>query len=246
MFKKLQTPASIPSADFHSTLSTTWPLPHALANIQFVSCHFDSTRLPYDAFDRYAIAETDSMRWSVAKRRAEFLAGRICARKALSLSSLDVAAPATNIDRSPRWATDVVGSITHTHNWAAAVVARKSNWRAIGIDAEPWLPAEQVSVLAPDILTTNELSRLPPRDAHRQLTATFSLKESLFKALYPSVGQYFSLQQAEITQCSFAAGHARLRLLSDLSTQWTCGTEIDAQFGVYQDLFISLVAIRNV
>src|SRR5262245_60869183 len=88
---------------FHSPLSTTWPLPFVLANARLVSCHFDPMHLTSDAFTRYAITETDSMRRAVLKRRAEFLAGRICARHALLLSALDVAAPATNSDRSPKW-----------------------------------------------------------------------------------------------------------------------------------------------
>ena len=38
-------------------------------------------------------------------------------------------------------------------------------------------------------------------------------------------------------------GHVRLRLLTDLSTEWHHGKEIEGQFAVHEGQLLSLVAI---
>ncbi|MNG26230.1 hypothetical protein D3C84_1111950 [compost metagenome] len=74
------------------------------------------------------------------------------------------------------------------------------------------------------------------------VTLTFSLKESLFKALYPIVQQRFYFEHAEVLAWS-ADGHARLRLLTDLSAQWHKGKEIEGQFSLQDDQLLSLVSV---
>lgn len=82
-----------------------------------------------------------------------------------------------------------------------------------------------------------------PREQHALLvTLTFSAKESLFKALYPIVQQRFYFEHAEVVEWS-AAGHVRLRLLTDLSAEWSHGTELSAQFALHEAQLLSLVAI---
>jgi len=74
------------------------------------------------------------------------------------------------------------------------------------------------------------------------VTRTFSLKESLFKALYPLVKQRFYFQDAEVLDVG-ADGIARLRLLIDLSEGWRNGAEVDGQFAIFDDYLLSLIAI---
>ncbi|NER60941.1 4'-phosphopantetheinyl transferase superfamily protein, partial [Pseudomonas sp. MAFF212428] len=73
-------------------------------------------------------------------------------------------------------------------------------------------------------------------------TLTFSLKESLFKALYPIVLKRFYFEHAEVLEWS-ADGSARLRLLTDLSAQWHHGREIQGQFSLHGDQLLSLVSV---
>ena len=81
------------------------------------------------------------------------------------------------------------------------------------------------------------------RDQVAQLvTLTFSAKESLFKALYPIVQKRFYFEHAELVEWS-SSGHARLRLLTDLTSEWCHGKELEAQFAVSEGQLLSLVAI---
>jgi len=61
----------------------SWPLPEALPNTLLLSTRFDSKQLAADDFQRSGIEAPANIQRSVAKRQAEFLAGRLCARNAL-------------------------------------------------------------------------------------------------------------------------------------------------------------------
>lgn len=210
------------------------------------STHFDPSRLAADDFQRGAITPPASIQRSVAKRQAEFLAGRVCARAALlQLEGLDCI-PGMGEDRAPIWPAHISGSITHTTGRAAAIVAHKAQWSGLGMDLENLLDTERAARLAGEILTPAELQRMAagPREQHALwVTLTFSVKESLFKALYPIVQQRFYFEHAEVLEWS-GDGRVRLRLLTDLSNEWHHGCELDAQFSVHEGQLLSLVGIK--
>src|SRR5690606_4245768 len=128
------------------------------------------------------------------------------------------------------------------------VAARAEHWRGLGLDVERLLPTARADRLAAEILTPSErvgYAELPDAQRAFQVTLTFSIKESLFKALYPLVQKRFYFQEAELIQQD-AAGHARLRLLNDLSPQWQTGAELEGQFAVFDDYLLSLVSIPTI
>ncbi|MFJ3466475.1 4'-phosphopantetheinyl transferase [Pseudomonas sp. NPDC090201] len=227
------------------TLTTHWPLPHPLANVVLVSGRFDPQQLTDGDFSRCLIEPPASIQRSVAKRQAEFLAGRLCAREAMRQLDGRVHVPPIGDDRAPTWPADLCGSITHSTGWAAALVAHKRHWRGLGLDVEQVMSSERAARLAGEILTADELQRMAQGPEHQvalRVTLTFSLKEALFKALYPIVLKRFYFEDAELLQWA-EDGSARLRLKVDLSEEWHSGKELDAQFSVQDGQLLSLVAI---
>ncbi|MGY4534524.1 enterobactin synthetase component D [Pseudomonas sp. TE3786] len=222
-------------------LDDHWPLPQALANVQFISTCFDPARLAPDDFARSQIPAAHG----AAKRQAEFLAGRVSAREALRRLNGSEGVPAVGADRAPQWPAGVSGSITHGKHWAAAIVAHSSDWRGLGLDVENLLSSERAARLQEEILTPAELRRaslLDPEQLGLLVTLTFSLKESLFKALYPLTLQRFYFEHAEVLEWT-NAGFARLRLLTDLSDEWKSGSELQGQFGQFDGRLLSLIAV---
>jgi enterobactin synthetase component D len=139
---------------------------------------------------------------AVLKRQVEFLAGRVCAQQALETLTGDrPAALPTRPDRAPEWPPGVVGAITHTASYAAALVATDTYYQGIGIDCEVILSAENLS-LQRYICVPEELEAL--HTAHgdwtpqQLLTLVFSAKESLFKCLYRSVLKIFDFSAARV------------------------------------------------
>lgn len=226
-------------------LDAHWPLPDPLPGTVLLSTRFDPALLIADDFQRSAVPPPASIQRSVAKRQAEFLAGRLCARAALQqLDNLDCV-PAIGEDRAPVWPHHICGSITHSSGHAAAIVGHKAQWRGLGMDLENVLSLERAERLAGEILTAAELQRMAmlPREQHALLvTLTFSAKESLFKALYPIVQKRFYFEHAEVLEWS-ENGQVRLRLLTDLSEEWRHGKELVGQFAVDGEQLLSLVAI---
>jgi enterobactin synthetase component D len=224
-----------------SPLQHHWPLPQVLAGCQLLSCEFTPSLLQADDFQRTAIAQPKG----AAKRQSEFLAGRLCARQALQQLTGIASVPAVGADRAPCWPAAVIGSITHGHGWAAALVGAQTHWRGLGLDVEGLLSHERALRLQASILTPAELQRLAQVPAAQQawlVSLTFSLKESLFKALYPLVQQQFYFQDAELLSYD-PAGFAELQLLRDLGADWPAGSRCHGQFAQFGERLLSLVSI---
>ncbi len=142
-------------------------------------------------------------------RRREFETGRACARRALASLGLPAAPVAGGERGEPLWPAGVVGSITHCSGLRACAVARASDVRAIGIDAEPHAP------LPPGVLDAvcapGERRALAAHGAgvcwDRVL---FSAKEAVFKAWYPLTGRLLGFEDVDV-RLDPAAGTFRAR-----------------------------------
>jgi enterobactin synthetase component D len=222
-------------------LDPAWPLPHPLPGVQLISTRFDPARLDAADFGHCSITPVPG----VAKRQAEYLAGRLCAREALQRLTGTASVPASGADRAPQWPSGIAGSISHGGGWAGAIVGHSQAWRGLGLDVEKRLPAARAERLAAEILTPAELLRLDSLSAAQRaqrISLTFSLKESLFKALYPQVLRHFYFQDAELLSCD-SEQKTRLRLLIDLHADWPAGSEVQGQFAEFDGYLLSLVGI---
>lgn len=169
---------------------------------------------------------------AVLKRQVEFLAGRVCARHAVeTVTGHKPGSIPLRADRAPGWPPGIVGSITHTSGYAAALVASAAHYQGLGIDCEVIISPENLN-LRKHICVANELETL--HQAHRDwtpeklLTLVFSAKESLFKCLYPQVQAYFGFSAARLLRLDRGERHTfRIRLEHDLTptlragSQWT-------------------------
>lgn len=224
-----------------SPLQCHWPLPQALPGAHLVSCNFVAAQLQAEDFSRCGIEQPKG----AAKRQSEFLAGRLCARHALLQLTGTPSVPSVAADRAPGWPAGVIGSISHSVGWALALVAAQSDWRGLGVDIEPLISPARATRLQASILTPTELERLahyPPEQQAWLVSLTFSLKESLFKALYPLVQQRFYFLDAELLNHS-AEGSAQLQLLRALGPDWPAGSRLHGQFEQLGEHLLSLVSI---
>ncbi|MDX1823111.1 MAG: 4'-phosphopantetheinyl transferase superfamily protein [Thiohalomonadales bacterium] len=183
-------------------------------------CRYQPEQFDDDSFTVAGIQAPPSVSDAALKRKTEYLAGRWCAREGLKHLGFN-GTPQQQADRSPRWPDGSVGSITHSHGVAEALVADKKKWRAVGIDSEVWLDPERADRLCHQLLTRSEYESLAGQDPlsrARRISEIFSAKESLFKALYPLTGKRFYFHDAETDK------EGNITLLIDLSASWTAGT----------------------
>ena len=124
----------------------------------------------------------DDLHKAVAKRRTEFLAGRLCAAAALRQAGMPEFVGRDG--RAPIWPNGVAGSISHSNSRAIAAVS--THYHFVGLDCEALVPHDRAAQLCAAIFTEPE-ARLRP-DAMPYgvfFTLVFSAKETLYKALSP-------------------------------------------------------------
>ena len=129
---------------------------------------------------------------AVAKRRREVAFGRACARQALGWS---VAIPA-GAGGAPIWPDGILGSITHTDDDAAAMVAERGAVVALGIDLESLAHAARTEDLLTTVTTVAERASTDP--ALPLAALAFSAKEAVYKCLYPTAGQFLDFHDVEL------------------------------------------------
>lgn len=199
------------------------------------SVRFDQSAATAQQFPELALPP--SMATAVTKRKNEFLAGRWCAQRALRCCAPELAGSAIEIGRhrQPLWPPGIVGSITHTRDFASVAVARTIHARGIGLDAEVIIGRDVALRIARDIAAEDELSTLTAAGDMRPelaLTVVFSAKEALFKALYPQVGRYFDFNDVRFAGVDLDRRAFQLRLASDLTTEWKAGALFDGMYEV--------------
>ncbi|QLF91919.1 4'-phosphopantetheinyl transferase superfamily protein [Pseudomonas sp. ABC1] len=212
---------------------------------QLVSLHFDHSRLTPAHIEACGIALPASIVRSVPRRQAEFIAGRLCAREALRVLTGLASIPAIGPDRAPQWPEGVCGSISHCGDIAMAVVAPLDSTACVGIDIEHRLDERKAHELHEQILISRERERflrLPTEQRGWLLSLTFSLKESLYKALYPLTGTHFYFEDAELLEHS-NDGKACLRLHKHLNETFTHGSLIEGGFHVQGQHILTWVSL---
>ncbi|MGS2723356.1 4'-phosphopantetheinyl transferase family protein [Porticoccus sp. GXU_MW_L64] len=180
---------------------------------------------------------------AVPKRQAEFLAGRYCAARALRALGSDNLIVQSGENRIPLWPANAVGSISHTAGKAVAIAARQQDYAGIGIDCEMLVSNDVCERIYSTIAVPQDTQVLDggPWDKAWFLTLLFSAKESLFKALYPTVNQYFGFDKAqllELTDTSFV-----IELRESLNSRWQSGQAFCGRYLQGEGYVVTLINI---
>ncbi len=156
------------------------------------------------------------------RRQCEFLAGRLLAARALALLNLPPATVGRAPDRRPVWPHGLAGSISHARGFAACLVAPAGD---PGADVETLARDQALAALRRHALTAADQALLADEDP-ALVSLIFSAKETLFKALYPSVGRSFGFDAAELAALPGDSG-LTLRLTRDLAPGLSAGQRFD-------------------
>lgn len=144
-------------------------------------------------------AEAALMAKAVPKRRREYTAGRVLARRAAAKLGLGPIEVLPREDRAPAWPTGVVGSITHTRGHVAVALARADAFRGVGLDVEQ---AEPLKLRLWDTICTDEdramLARHDEPERSRLAKIVFSAKEAAYKAQFAITEQFLGFSAMHI------------------------------------------------
>lgn len=236
------------TSQFLMPLDNFWPWDTLLTDVYLSAARFNPRLVNEIELVNYGLTLPCHLTKAAPKRRGEFLAGRYCAYQALLQLTGDGAMVKRQADGAPSWPKGCVGTISHSDNWVGALVAYQTDYLALGFDIEQRLGDTQGATLAAYLLTPQErlcLSHLPAAQLAFMVTLIFSLKESLFKALYPLVNKRFYFEDAELISWCSQSKTARLRLLSTLSEEWLQGQEITGHYCCLDGHIMTLIALAT-
>lgn len=136
---------------------------------------------------------------AVDKRRREFTAGRVLARRLQAQLGVVSGPLLRGKDRAPIWPEAVCGSISHTDEMCAVAVGPRDRIHSVGLDIE------SIGRVTPELwrqlFTDREVATLNAMSGEeRTIAATgmFSAKESFFKLQYSLTQQWVSFKEADV------------------------------------------------
>lgn len=143
------------------------------------------------------------LRQACKKRIIEFCSARLLAQMMLRRHFKVTTSITSLTEKLPQWPLGIKGSISHSQNKVVVVVSTQVH--DLGIDIEHWVDQDFAEQSVHLILNQTEL-RLWELQAGAKLnfvqflTLSFSIKESLYKAVYEKVQQYIDFLEVHITE----------------------------------------------
>lgn len=182
------------------------------------------------------------------KRQHEYLCGRILAQAVLK-HHFGLDRPITSMqEHLPIWPTHVLGSISHSQN--KLIVALSNNAIYLGIDIEHWVSSEFAQESAHLILTPSELELWKIKaseffDFSQFVSLIFSVKESLYKAVYPIAKQYIDFLEASVVDIDFENQKLFLVFTSEIRNRHQLLEHYQGGWKVEQDHIMTWVFKAN-
>ncbi|MCJ8347657.1 4'-phosphopantetheinyl transferase superfamily protein [bacterium] len=214
--------------------------------IKFHKFEYSFDEIDFEYFlERGIILPNHSDNWA-KKRKRDYLAGRYCAMKCLQ----DFGFPLnsgfqilSNKDRSVLWPEGYCGSITHTSQYVASVVARCKDFRSLGIDSENKMKRRTFDRIKRQIAKDNEIEMVQQKlgDEQLALTLIFSAKESIYKSVFPISKVFFYFEAFCID--TIDADHLEGYFTKDLNPEFTKDSRMSIFYEIHQDRVDTLVKI---
>lgn len=218
--------------------------PH-MTDVILLSCRFDISAFNTSLFSQYGIKLPSKLSKAVPKRQAEFLAGRFLAKSGLTELSQPDEEIINGDDRCPIWPKHIIGSITHSNENAACAITTSSHIHALGIDLEYDINQKSCNDIYKSIINKHEETLLRGANIpfNQAVTLAFSAKESLYKALYPQIKQFFNFDAAAIIALDLEQQRLTFELTQNWSADFLQGQHIDCYFIRFKTSYLTTVTL---
>lgn len=210
---------------------------------------FSAEHFTQNLFEEYAIAQSINLDQAVIKRKAEHLAGRYCAKQALEQHFEEnqvICDIPSGKHREPIWPASVLGSITHTNTYALCAIGDSKDFLGIGIDMEEILEINLAKELAEQIHNKQELKLLTINNFPSNFATTllFSAKESIFKALYNNVSEYFGFEVARLSNVIPAKRSLTFSLDKKFCDKYKLVSHIDCTYSLFENKVLTMCVVN--
>lgn len=211
-------------------------LPQQAGTLPYFLARYQPGMFAPALFARHGIVFPPHIRNSVAKRQAEFIAGRLCAQTMLAAYGHAQHAVAIGAHREPLWPAGYIGSITHNSLYAAAIACPQGRLLGVGIDIESLIQSDAREAMMALVVSAQEAALLRASaaagglDFDCLLTLVFSAKESFFKAAFAQVRTFFDFDALQLCSVDVPQRVLHFRCRVTLSAQLPAGRICQAHF----------------
>lgn len=171
---------------------------------------------------------------AVSKRKTEYVAGRYLAQRLLGKYGCNHKVGRNEKTREPIWPVGFIGSITHSNGLAACALHSRQQRQGVGIDIEHWVTAKTSTSISKEVWLESEKHVFPPTEwtNEQALTAVFSAKESIYKALYPQVQKFFGFKAVRLIgiEGNTQAGQLQFTLTQALTFNLPAGMTVTVNY----------------
>jgi 4'-phosphopantetheinyl transferase EntD len=183
---------------------------------------------------------------AVRKRVEEFAAGRLCARLLLREFGIHDFPIEVGAHRQPLWPEALVGSITHTTGFCAAVAAPKNCLRSVGIDTE--IAGSVKTELWRGICTPAEtawLHALPNSEQLAAATLMFSAKEAFYKSQFPLTQERLGFHDVSVELPAWGEKRGTFRIIANCSIELerSAALPLQGQYLFHEQFITSAIAL---
>lgn len=206
--------------------------------VKIVMIEWNGQTVQLDSFQAENFCLPPSIQRSVVRRQAEFFYGRFCAKRSLSMIGVGTSTVAIGSRGEPIWPLGVLGSISHTLKYAAAVALPSAGVLGVGIDIEHLHAFRSERKMLDLVFGPEEISyiaRQPGAACDGLFAIAFSAKEAFYKAAYPTVRAYFDFSAVEVTAVDWVALTIRLDQRIQLTDRLPAGAEHFVSFRILDD-----------
>jgi 4'-phosphopantetheinyl transferase EntD len=215
------------------------------ASVIVYQCEFAKDYYDNVLFDELGVQYNNSLDRAVNKRKAEFLAGRYCAKTVLAQYDMTDFTIVADKNRAPQWPVGFKGAITHSNNNALVALSNNEAILGIGIDIESIMSDKTMNDVKSAIVLGDENNFLnhDSMSPNTVVSTIFSIKESFFKAAYPSTGFYFDFDAVQITKLDPINNCFTLKVCQALNPQIRPGMVFSGQFTFVGDQVLSFLIL---
>lgn len=192
----------------------------------------------------YDLARPDYLLNAIPKRLDEFYAGRILAQGILQ-RHFNCVTPISSLQHKlPIWPQGLSGSISHSNQHVIVTVA--ANAQYLGIDIEQVVEERFAHESHALILTGTELQlwqsgQINGFDFCQYVTLIFSLKESLYKAVYPVAQHYIDFLEAAVVQVDMQQQTVKLEFCNEIRQKYGLLVHYQGDWKIQENYVLSWV-----
>lgn len=220
----------------------TWKL--AELNINLILCKYRLQNFSDELFIKHRVDIPKVIECSVETRRAEFLAGRMMAFQALKFSGFASHEQIkASKNKGPIWPCGYLGSISHSKEFIFTAACEGKKCNSLGVDLEHIFSLETYNNVSKHVHTKSEINIFLNTGISELAASTiiFSAKESLYKALFKYVNQFFGFEVANIISVDMKTYTLEIELIEEFRLKYNLKDKYKCYFNKINDIVITLV-----